>query len=102
MIEKAEDLIKEEEKILEKHADEAADYVTIVLMMSVDKSLPLDKIAHLRRDIGLPLDFRINWLHKYPQLFDEVVKCEDEMSFWSLCLGILFGLLLSWIRRYQE
>ncbi|KAK4274524.1 hypothetical protein QN277_017730 [Acacia crassicarpa] len=83
MTEKAEDLIKEEEKIIEQQADKAAEYVVRMLMMSVDKRLPLDKIAHFRRDIGLPLDFRINWVHKYPQHF-RVVKSVDETEFLEL------------------
>lgn len=83
MTEKAEDLIKEEEKILEQQADKASEYVTRFLMMSVDKRLPLDKIAHFRRDFGLPLDFRTSWVHKYPQHF-RVVKSVDEVEFLEL------------------
>ncbi|XP_054819419.1 protein WHAT'S THIS FACTOR 1 homolog, chloroplastic isoform X1 [Prosopis cineraria] len=83
MTEKAEDLIKEEEKILEQQSDKAAEYVTRMLMMSVDKRLPLDKIAHFRRDVGLPLDFRTNWVHKYPQHF-RVVQSVDEVEFLEL------------------
>ncbi|KAK4281982.1 hypothetical protein QN277_013418 [Acacia crassicarpa] len=83
MTERAEDLIMEEKKILEQHADKAAEYITRMLMMSVDKRLPLDKIAHFRRDLGLPLDFRTNWVHKYPQHF-RVVKSVDEIEFLEL------------------
>ncbi|KAF7817335.1 protein ROOT PRIMORDIUM DEFECTIVE 1 [Senna tora] len=83
MTKKAEDLIKEEEKILELQEDKAAEYVTRFLMMSVDRRLPLDKIAHFRRDFGLTLDFRANWVHKYPQHF-RVVKSGDEVEFLEL------------------
>ncbi|KAH7574477.1 hypothetical protein JRO89_XS03G0301100 [Xanthoceras sorbifolium] len=77
MTKEAEDLMEEEERLLEEHSDKAAEYVTRFLMMSVDKRLPLEKIAHFRREIGLPLDFRNDWVHKYPQLF-RVVKSKDE------------------------
>ncbi|KAK1550377.1 hypothetical protein Q3G72_018161 [Acer saccharum] len=77
MTKEAEELIEEEDRLLEEHSDIAAEYVTRLLMMSVDKRLPLEKIAHFRRDFGLPLDFRNEWVHKYPKLF-KVVKCKDE------------------------
>ncbi|KAJ4708934.1 protein ROOT PRIMORDIUM DEFECTIVE 1 [Melia azedarach] len=77
MTQEAEDLLQEEERLLEEHSDKAAENVTRFLMMSVEKRLPLDKIAHFRRDFGLPLDFRTNWVHKYPDLF-RVVKSKEE------------------------
>lgn len=83
MTKEAEDLVQEEERILEGHADKAAEYVTRLLMMSVDKRLPLDKIAHFRRDMGLPHDFRASWVHSYPQHF-RVVKSEDDIEFLEL------------------
>lgn len=84
MTKQAEKLVEEEEKIIEKHQDKAAEHVTRFLMMSVDKRLRLDKIAHFRRDFCLPTDFRTNWAHKYPQLF-KVVKCDvDEIEYLEL------------------
>ncbi|XP_048331025.1 protein WHAT'S THIS FACTOR 1 homolog, chloroplastic [Ziziphus jujuba] len=79
----AEDLVEEEERILEGNENNAAEYVTRFLMMSVDKMLPLDKIAHFRRDFGLPVDFRTSWVHKYPQHF-KVAKNEDEAEYLKL------------------
>ncbi|KAF6174294.1 hypothetical protein GIB67_040787 [Kingdonia uniflora] len=65
----AEELVDEEIKILEEHSDKAAEYVTRFLMMTVDKQLAVDKIAHFRREFGLPYDFRGRWIRKYPELF---------------------------------
>ncbi|VVB16889.1 unnamed protein product [Arabis nemorensis] len=79
----AEDLMDEREKLLEENGDKAAEHVTRCLMMSVDKKLPLDKIVHFRRDFGLPLDFRINWVHKFPQHF-KVVKVGDGDEYLEL------------------
>ncbi|XP_057539862.1 protein WHAT'S THIS FACTOR 1 homolog, chloroplastic [Amaranthus tricolor] len=69
MTQEAEELLQEEEREIQAHSDKLAEFVTRVLMMSVDKRLRVDKIAHFRRDFGLPLDFRNNWVHNYPNLF---------------------------------
>ncbi|KAK9135758.1 hypothetical protein Syun_015088 [Stephania yunnanensis] len=84
MTKEAEDLVEEEMKILDgEHQENVVEYVTRFLMMSIDKRLPLDKIAHFRRDLGLPYDFRINWVHKHPKHF-RVVKSEDDVEYLEL------------------
>lgn len=83
MTSKAENLMEQQQRVIEEHADKATEHVTRFLMMSLDKRLPLDKIAHFRRDFGLPLDFRVHWVHKYPQLF-KVVKSLDGVEFLEL------------------
>ncbi|RLN17453.1 protein ROOT PRIMORDIUM DEFECTIVE 1 [Panicum miliaceum] len=72
----AEALVEEESRLLEEHSPTAAQYVTRMLMMSVDRRLPIDKIAHFRRDMGLPHDFRTRWVHMFPEQF-RVVRLED-------------------------
>lgn len=83
MTKEADDLVAEEERLLEQHSDKAAEHVTRVLMMSVDKRIRLDKIAHFRRDFGLPNDFRTSWVRKYPQYF-RVVMSNDEIEYLEL------------------
>uniref|UniRef100_A0A5B7BBD0 PORR domain-containing protein n=1 Tax=Davidia involucrata TaxID=16924 RepID=A0A5B7BBD0_DAVIN len=83
MTKEAEELMQEEERIIDEYGEKVAEHVTRMLMMSVDKRLKLDKIAHFRRDFGLPIDFRTNWVHKYPQHF-RVVKSEDEIEYLEL------------------
>ncbi|CAA6658246.1 unnamed protein product [Spirodela intermedia] len=82
----AEELLEEEVRLQEEHSDRAAEYVTRFLMMSVDKRLPVDKVAHFRRDIGLPYDFRTRWIHSYPEIF-RVIKLDDieylELVSWN-------------------
>ncbi|CAN0854226.1 Protein WHAT'S THIS FACTOR 1 homolog, chloroplastic [Linum grandiflorum] len=79
----AEELVEEHDKLIEEHSDKAAEYVTRCLMMSVDKRLPLDKIATFRRDFGLRIDFRNDWVNKYPELF-KVVKSSDGVDYLEL------------------
>ncbi|XP_059628022.1 protein WHAT'S THIS FACTOR 1, chloroplastic [Cornus florida] len=83
LTEAAEELVQEEERIIEEYEEKAAEHVTRMLMMSVDGRLALDKIAHFRRDFGLPIDFRTNWVHKYPQHF-RLVKSEDDIKYLEL------------------
>ncbi|XP_074326802.1 protein WHAT'S THIS FACTOR 1 homolog, chloroplastic-like [Apium graveolens] len=88
----AEELVEEEERILKVTSEKAVEYVSRLLMMSIDKRIKLEKIAHFRRDLGLPYDFRKNWVFKYPENF-RVVKDEDEVEFlelvsWNPCWAI--------------
>ncbi|XP_074263708.1 protein WHAT'S THIS FACTOR 1 homolog, chloroplastic [Silene latifolia] len=86
MTQKAEELLDEEEKVIGLYSDQAAEYVTRCLMMSINKRLRIDKIAHFRRDFGLPLDFRKDWVHNFPSLF-RVAKCregDDEIEYLEL------------------
>ncbi|XP_010535747.1 PREDICTED: protein ROOT PRIMORDIUM DEFECTIVE 1 [Tarenaya hassleriana] len=83
MTKETEDLLEEQDRLLEENGDKAAEHVTRFLMMSVDKKLHLDKIAHFRRDFGLPLDFRKEWVNKFPQHF-KVVESGDGEEYLEL------------------
>ncbi|GAU19640.1 hypothetical protein TSUD_383350 [Trifolium subterraneum] len=84
LTQKAEVLMEEHKRVIEKNEDKAAEYVTRFLMMSVDKRLPLEKIAHFRRDFGLLMDFRAHWVHQYPQHFRVVKPSLDDVEFLEL------------------
>ncbi|CAL9179613.1 unnamed protein product [Musa hybrid cultivar] len=77
LAEQAEELVEEEARLLEEHSEKAVEHVTRLLMMSVDKRLPVDKIVHFRRDMGLPYDFRTKWIHMFPEHF-KVRRIEDD------------------------
>ncbi|KAL1164862.1 hypothetical protein V6Z11_A06G094600 [Gossypium hirsutum] len=83
MTKEAEDLLEEEERLIEEQSTKAVEYVTRILMMSVDKRIQLDKIAHFRRDFGLPIEFRTKWVNQYPQHF-RVEKSKDGVEFLEL------------------
>ncbi|CAI0448292.1 unnamed protein product [Linum tenue] len=83
MTKQAEDLVAEHDKLIEEHSVKAAEYVTRCLMMSGDKRLPLDKIATFRRDFGLQIDFRADWVHRFPDLF-RVKKSADGVDYLEL------------------
>ncbi|PKA49562.1 hypothetical protein AXF42_Ash004102 [Apostasia shenzhenica] len=79
----AEGLVDEETRLIKENTDMAVEHVTRLLMISVEKRLPLDKIAHFRRDFGLPCDFRKRWIHMFPENF-KVVKV-DDIEYLELC-----------------
>ncbi|XP_023514273.1 protein WHAT'S THIS FACTOR 1 homolog [Cucurbita pepo subsp. pepo] len=62
-----------------------------LLMMSVDKRILLEKIAHLRTDFGLPLEFRETICHGYPQYFRVVATGRGpalELTHWDPELAV--------------
>ncbi|XP_020582497.1 protein ROOT PRIMORDIUM DEFECTIVE 1 [Phalaenopsis equestris] len=81
-----ENLVEEEGRLIEENTETAVEHITRLLMMSLEKRLLLDKIAHFRRDFGFPFDFRKNWIHMFPEHF-KVVKIDGleylELNSWN-------------------
>eukprot|EP01018_Ginkgo_biloba_P014182 Gb_13731 [translate_table: standard] len=87
----AEELIEEETKIKKQYESTTVNYVRRFLMMSVDKRLRVDKIAHFKRDMGLPDDFRKEWIYKFPAFFRVVEQDEIpylELTSWDPSLAV--------------
>ncbi|XP_058095994.1 protein WHAT'S THIS FACTOR 1 homolog, chloroplastic [Magnolia sinica] len=62
-----------------------------LLMMSLEKRILLEKIAHLRTDLGLPLEFRDTICQRYPQYFKAVPTDRGpllELTHWDPELAI--------------
>lgn len=60
-------------------------------MMSLDKRILLEKIAHLRSDFGLPLEFRDTICHRYPQYFRVVATGRGpalKLTHWDPKLAV--------------
>ncbi|CAN6485283.1 unnamed protein product [Victoria cruziana] len=83
LTQKAEELLEEQDQLQKEQNDKLIEYVSRFLMMSVDKRLQVDKIAHFRRDMGLPDDFRESWIHSFPENF-KVVKDDDHVEYLEL------------------
>ncbi|XP_031475644.1 protein WHAT'S THIS FACTOR 1 homolog, chloroplastic [Nymphaea colorata] len=83
LTQKAEEMLEEQDKLQKEQNDKLVEYVSRFLMMSVDKRLQVDKIAHFRRDMGLPDDFRESWIHSFPENF-KVVKDDDHVEYLEL------------------
>lgn len=87
----AEKLYFEELKIRNEMEDLLVLKLRKLLMMSLEKRILLEKIAHLKTDLGLPQEFRDTICHRYPQYF-RVVATERgpalELTHWDPQLAV--------------
>ncbi|KAL4204809.1 hypothetical protein AMTRI_Chr01g133980 [Amborella trichopoda] len=87
----AEKVYLEELKIRNEMEGTLVTKLRKLLMMSLEKRILLEKLAHLRTDLGLPLDFRNTICHRYPQYF-RVVPTERgpalELTHWDPELAV--------------
>lgn len=87
----AERLYLEELKARNEMEDILVVKLRKLLMMSLEKRILLEKIAHLRTDLGLPLEFRDTICHRYPQYFRVVVTARGpalELTHWDPELAV--------------
>ncbi|KAK7813764.1 protein what's this factor 1 like protein, partial [Quercus suber] len=88
---KAERLYLEEMRIRNEMEDLLVVKLRKLLMMSLEKWILLEKISHLRTDIGLPLEFRNTICHRYLQYFRVVLTERGpalELTHWDPELAI--------------
>uniref|UniRef100_A0A2N9J379 PORR domain-containing protein n=1 Tax=Fagus sylvatica TaxID=28930 RepID=A0A2N9J379_FAGSY len=87
----AERIYLEEMRIRNEMEDLLVIKLRKLLMMSLEKRILLEKIAHLRTDFGFPLEFRDTICHRYPQYF-RVVPTERgpalELTHWDPELAV--------------
>jgi hypothetical protein len=91
LTEEAERLYLEELKIRNEMESVLVIKLRKLLMMSLEKRILLEKIAHLKTDLGLPLEFRDTICHRYPQYFKVVMTGRGpalELTHWDPELAI--------------
>ncbi|KAL2650357.1 hypothetical protein R1flu_018485 [Riccia fluitans] len=89
--EEAEQVYEGEEKLKAELEGFLVEKIRKLLMMSVDKRLTMDKIAHLKKDLGLPDDWKTSIVPKYPQFFKEVEIVDGtalELTHWDPLLAV--------------
>ncbi|XP_023548741.1 protein WHAT'S THIS FACTOR 1 homolog [Cucurbita pepo subsp. pepo] len=105
LTEEAERLYFEELKIRNEMEGLLVTKLRKLLMMSADKRILLEKIAHLRTDFGLPSEFRDTICHRYPQYF-RVVATESgpalELTHWDPELAVSAAELAEEENRARE
>lgn len=86
----AERLYLEELKVRNEMEDLLVIKLRKLLMMSIEKRILLEKIAHLKTDLGLPLEFRDTICHRYPQYFKVVTERGPalELTHWDPELAV--------------
>ncbi|XP_015577346.1 protein WHAT'S THIS FACTOR 1 homolog, chloroplastic [Ricinus communis] len=101
----AERLYLEELKVRNEMEDLLVVKLRKLLMMSMDKRILLEKIAHLKNDFGLPVEFRDTICHRYPQYF-RVVATERgpalELTHWDPELAVSAAELSEEENRARE
>eukprot|EP00250_Pteridium_aquilinum_P015473 c22602_g1_i2 orf=178-1461(+) len=84
-------LVEEEKQLMRSYEPALVEKVTRLLMMAVDHRLPLDHLCLLKRELGLPSDFRVRVVHEHPEFF-KVVEREDgaflEITEWDDTLAV--------------
>jgi hypothetical protein len=76
-----------------------------LLMMSLEKRIFLERIAHFRTDFGLPLEFRDTICHRYPQYFTVVPTARGpalELTHWDPELAVSAAELSEEENRARE
>ncbi|KAL5571395.1 hypothetical protein UlMin_020992 [Ulmus minor] len=101
----AERLYFEELKVKNEMEDLLVMKLRKLLMMSSEKRILLEKIAHLKNDFGLPVEFRDTICHRYPQYF-RVVATERgpalELTHWDPELAVSAAELAEEENRARE
>lgn len=101
----AERLYLEEMQIRNEMEDLLVVKLRKLLMMSAEKRILLEKIAHLRTDLGLPFEFRNTICHRYPQYFKVVITGRGpalELTHWDPELAISAAELAEEENREKE
>lgn len=101
----AERLYFDEVKIRNEMEDLLVVKLRKLLMMSLDKRILLEKIAHLRTDLGLPLEFRDTICQRYPQYFKIVTTGRGpalELTQWDPELAVSAAELYEEEKRVRE
>lgn len=77
LTEEALKLHQEEIQIIQHHQMDLIQRLSKLLMLTVDRTLPLQTIDQLRWDMGLPYDYQQTLIPQYPQFFC-LVKLPDD------------------------
>lgn len=105
MTPEAERLYLEEMKIRNEMEDLLVIKLRKLLMISLDKRILLEKIAHLKTDLGLPLEFQDTICRRYPQYFKVVPTGRGpalELTHWDPELAVSAAQIAEEENRQRE
>lgn len=85
-------LHKKELNILQQHQKDLLDRLCKLLMLTKERTLPLQTIDQLKWDLGLPYDYEHSLIPHHPGLFSLCHLPDDRVGlrlvFWDDCLAI--------------
>ncbi|XP_057460909.1 protein WHAT'S THIS FACTOR 9, mitochondrial-like [Actinidia eriantha] len=88
----AQSLHQEELYILQQHRKDLVDRLCKLLMLTKDRTLPLQTIDQLKWDMGLPYAYEHSLIPHYPELFSLYRLPDDRVGlrllFWDDCLAV--------------
>lgn len=98
---RAEQLSSEEENVMKQMEDHFVTVLRKVLMLSIGRRLPLEKLGYLAPHLGLPNDFERRLVYQYPH-FLHVVTLKDstpllKLTSWDAQLA----LSLEEVKKHQ-
>ncbi|KAG5053593.1 hypothetical protein AAZX31_03G002400 [Glycine max] len=105
MTPEAERLYFEETRVRNEMEELVVVKLRKLLMMSLEKRILLEKIAHLKTDLGLPQEFRDTVCHRYPQYFKVVATQRGpalELTHWDPELAVSAAELAAEENRIRE
>lgn len=101
----ADKIYKEELEIRQNLEALLVNKLRKIVMMSIDKRVPLERIGHLKTDLGLPDDFKTNMCNNYPQYFKVVDSPRGpalELTSWDPALAVSAAELAEEEAREKE
>ncbi|KAK8937912.1 hypothetical protein KSP40_PGU000546 [Platanthera guangdongensis] len=105
MTPEAEGVYLEELRVRNEMEDSGIVKLRKLLMMSLDKRVHLEKIAHLKSDLGLPSEFKETICQRYPQYFKVVPTDRGpalELTHWDPSLAVSDAELAAEENRVKE
>jgi Plant organelle RNA recognition domain len=105
LTEEAERIYLEELRVKNEMENSVTTNLRKLLMMSLNKKILIEKISHLKADLGLPIDFQKTICERYPQYF-KVVRTDRgpalELTHWDPALAVSAAEVTAEENRIRE
>ncbi|XP_078151636.1 ubiquitin carboxyl-terminal hydrolase family protein [Carex rostrata] len=101
----AERIYLEELRVKNEMEDTVVTNLRKLLMMSLHKRILIEKISHMKADLGLPIEFHHTICRRYPQYF-KVVRTDRgpalELTHWDPALAVSAAEMSAEEKRIRE
>lgn len=105
LTEEAERIYLEELRVKNEMENSVVTNLRKLLMMSLNKRILIERISHLKADLGLPIEFQSTICERYPQYF-KVVRTDRgpalELTHWDPALAVSAAEVAAEENRLRE